>query len=248
MISNNQSKFIKSLQLKKYRKQEQCFTVEGAKGVDELLRSDFEIVLIAATLAYHQANESKLKKSNASLVTVPDAQLAQLGTFQSNAHVLAVARQKSIEPPFVSDDEFALVLDDIRDPGNMGTILRTADWYGIRKVIASAQSADFYNPKVINASMGSFTRIKVGYTSLSDYLSKAGRPVYGAFPGGEPVHKASFSSSGLIVIGNESQGISSAIESLVTHRIGIPGAGRAESLNASVAAGIIMDNWFRLKQ
>lgn len=248
MISNNQTKFIKSLQLKKYRKQEQCFIVEGAKGVNDLLAADFELVLLVATAAYAQANEAKFKKWSALLVTVSETKLAQLGTFQSNVKVLAVARQKSNDLPLLAEHEFALVLDDIRDPGNMGTILRTADWYGIQAVIASEQSADFYNPKVINASMGSFTRVRVGYTSLPDYLLKAGRPVYGAFAEGEPVYNTHFASSGLIVIGNESQGISPTVRKLVEHRIGIPGTGRVESLNAAVAAGIILDNWFRLKQ
>ncbi len=247
MISNNQFKFIKSLQLKKYRKQEQCFIVEGAKGVEELLSADFEIVLLVATEAYARAHEARFKKWSNVMITAPEAKLSQLGTFQSNVSVLAVARQKVSELPLLAEDEFALVLDDIRDPGNLGTIMRTADWYGIRTIIASEHSADLYNPKVINASMGSFTRVRMGYTALPEYLLKAGLPVYGAFADGDPVHKARFSPSGLIVIGNESQGISLAIRKLVDYRIGIPGAGRAESLNASVAAGIIMDNWFRLK-
>ncbi|MFM7487408.1 MAG: RNA methyltransferase, partial [Cytophagales bacterium] len=142
-------------------------------------------------------------------------------------------------------DEFALVLDDIRDPGNLGTIIRTADWYGIKKIIASEETADFYNPKVIHATMGSFCRVQIFYTSLLQYLSDASQPVYGAFLDGDNVHDIDFSKSGLLVIGNEAQGISKVVENKVTQRITIPKRGGAESLNASVATAILLDNVFR---
>ena len=246
MISNNQSKFIKSLQLKKYRKQEQCFIVEGAKGVEELLKSDFEIILVVASEDYAHRQGEQLQKPGPTWLIVSESKLATLGTFQSNVSVLAVARQKSNELPPVGSGEFALVLDNIRDPGNLGNILRIADWYGIRAVIASEQTADCYNPKVINASMGSFTRVRVGYTALPGYLEGAGHPVYGAFADGAPVHHFRFGPSGLIVIGNESQGISPAVAKYMGVGVGNKVMVRV-TLSASVAAGIILDNWFRLK-
>jgi TrmH family RNA methyltransferase len=142
-------------------------------------------------------------------------------------------------------DEFALVLDDIRDPGNLGTIIRTADWFGIHKIIASEETADFYNPKVIHATMGSFCRVLVYYTALPHYLNDTQLPVYGAFLDGVDVHQLKFPNAGLVVIGNEAQGISKEVERSVSHRITIPKKGGAESLNASIATAIILDTIFR---
>lgn len=241
MISKSQSKFIKSLQLKKYRKQEQCFIVEGEKGVKELIGSNFGLVSIIATEEYAERSRADLSKSNAEVLIVSRAQLTQLGLFQSNESVIAVARQKPNQTPQLTENEFGLLLDDIRDPGNLGTIIRTADWFGITKVIASEQTADFYNPKVISATMGSFTRVEFGYTHLPDYISRQNSPTYGTFLNGEDVHEVVFGSNGWIVIGNESNGISPEVERLITHRITIPGLGGAESLNASVATGIALD-------
>src|SRR6187402_2407305 len=156
MLSKAKIKFVKSLQVKKYRKQEQSFVVEGAKSVQELLASDFEVVLMLVTEEFRAANQ--VPKS-AEIIEVTDKELAGIGEFQSNDSVLAVARMKPLAELDLEPNEFALVLDDIRDPGNLGTIIRTADWFGINKVIASEETADFYNPKVISATMGSFTRV-----------------------------------------------------------------------------------------
>jgi RNA methyltransferase, TrmH family len=244
MISKAKVKFIKSLQLKKYRKEEQCFAVEGAKSVAELLRSDFEVQWLAGTSSFLEVHGPQLAKRNIETVETNANDLAQVGTFQTNDGAIAIA---SIKPniPFNVKDEFALLLDDIRDPGNLGTIIRTADWYGINKVIASDETADFYNPKVIHATMGSFCRVQIFYTSLLQYLSDTSQPVYGAFLDGEDVHTINFPKSGLIIIGNEAQGISKEVEKKVTQRITIPKRGGAESLNASVATAIILDNVFR---
>ena len=248
MISKSQAKFIKSLQLKKYRKQEQCFIVDGEKGAEEVIHSDYEVLQLVATKTYADQNQKLIEKSHAELLVTSDDQLAQLSSFQNNSTVLAVVKQKPNQLPYLKSDEFALVLDDIRDPGNLGTIIRTADWFGLRKIWASQETADFYSPKVINASMGSFTRVQFGYTELSEELAKTGLPVYGTFMKGENVHEAVFESSGFIVLGNEAQGISKNVEARITHRLTIPGVKGAESLNAAVAAGIIMDNWSRLKK
>jgi TrmH family RNA methyltransferase len=247
MISKAKVKFIKSLQLKKYRKEEQCFTVEGAKGVEELLSSDFEVVWLAGSSLFLTKVEPLLKRRQIEVVETSEKELSGMGIFQSNNSAIAIAKLRANNAPVLMN-EFALVLDDIRDPGNLGTIIRTADWYGIKNIIASQETADFYNPKVINSTMGSFCRITIYYTSLTDFLFGTNGPLFGASLVGKSIYDTDFGSEGFIVIGNESQGISAAIHSLITHHITIPRIGQAESLNASIATGIILDNVFRLKK
>jgi RNA methyltransferase, TrmH family len=144
------------------------------------------------------------------------------------------------------ENEFVLVLDDIRDPGNLGTILRIADWYGIKKVICSENTVDFYNPKVISASMGSFTRIKIYYSEISKYIEnidkKVNIEIIGTFLNSENVHRFDFPTSGYIVLGNESNGISTEVEKYITKKITIPRFGHAESLNVGIATAVVLDN------
>ena len=233
-------KFVASLQLKKYRKHEQCFVVQGAKSVSELLASDFEVVLLLATNDFKVNNRLP---NSAEVIEVTEQDLASIGEFQSNDSVLAVARMQSLSHLEVEKDEFALVLDDIRDPGNLGTIIRTADWFGINKIVASDETADFYNPKVISSTMGSFTRCKILYTDLPVFLRDRGESrVFGAFLNGTDIHSVDFGNGGYVVIGNESRGISDALIPFVTDKITIPRYGKAESLNAAMATAIICDN------
>ena len=238
MLSKAKIKLIRSLQIKKYRQQEQLFVVEGTRSVAELLDSDFVIELIVGMPRYL----STLKAPPGVLHEAGEKELATLGTFQSNESVLAVARMKTDEDFAVSPREFVLALDDVRDPGNLGTIIRTADWYGITKILASAETADFYNAKVITATMGSFTRVNVHYCSLPARLKAAGATVFGAFLDGEDVHRCDFGEGGIIVVGNEAHGISDEVSGYVTNRITIPRYGRAESLNAAIATAVICDN------
>ena len=247
MISKAKVKFIKSLQLKKYRKEEQSFIVEGSKGVEELLRSSFEVQWVAATASFLHRYEENLVKRQIEFVEANEKELSTMGTFLTNEGALAIATTKQNASSEIRT-EFALVLDDIRDPGNLGTIIRTADWYGIKSIIASKETADFYNPKVINASMGSFCRVNVYYTDLVQYLTDVSLPIFGAFLNGSNVHTTDFGKSGFIVVGNEAQGISPAIQSLVKIPITIAKRGGAESLNASIATAIILDNVFRLQE
>ncbi len=239
MLSKAKIKFIKSLQIKKYRKQEQCFIVQGAKSVQELLHSGFEVMTIVGTDEFLTALRAP---KTVELIAASGRELEGLGEFQSNDTVLAIARMRPNHQSLVDADEFALVLDDIRDPGNLGTIIRTADWFGISRIIASEETADFYNPKVISASMGSFVRMQVFCTDLQHYLAQTKHRVYGAFLNGRDVHGVDFRNGGLIVIGNESRGISPEVEKFVTDHITIPRYGRAESLNAAIATAIICDN------
>ncbi|HYF66825.1 MAG TPA: RNA methyltransferase [Ohtaekwangia sp.] len=239
MLSKAKIKFIKSLQIKKYRKQEQCFIVQGAKSVQELLTSDFETVTVIGTAP---ALASLKSKSSVELIETGEKELGSLSEFQTNDSVLAVARIKSAKAFHPRLDEFVLVLDDIRDPGNLGTIIRTADWYGINHIVASPETADFYNPKVISATMGSFTRTTVYYVDLLPVLSQTNQKVYGAYLEGKNIHQERFSDGGLVLIGNESHGISPQYEKFVTDKITIPRFGHAESLNAAIATAIICDN------
>lgn len=241
MISKAKIKFIKSLQIKKYRKQEQCFVVEGAKSTRELLLAGFNVALLAGTSDFLDQVRGMLSNVG-EVVEVSPVEMKGLGTFQTNETALAVVEMRPNRPLQVAGNEFGLVLDEIRDPGNLGTIIRTADWFGISKIIASEDTADFYNPKVISASMGSFTRVEVYYTALPSYLQNSGKVIFGTFLEGEDVHKVDFGNGGLIVIGNEAHGVSPQVARLVNRRITIPRAGRAESLNAGIATAIVLDN------
>lgn len=247
MVSKSKLKFIKSLQVKKYRKQEQSFVVEGAKSVAELLDSDFVVTWLAASENFLFQNENLIRARNIEAVSASERELEQLGSFQTNNAAVALAKMKANTMPDLKDG-FCLILDDLRDPGNVGTIIRTADWYGIENVIASEETADFYNPKTISATMGSFCRMNVFYTDLPSFISGNSLPVFGAFMDGADVHKVDFGKRGAIVIGNESNGISNPLSTLIKHRVTIPKLGKAESLNAAIATGIILDNVFRSKK
>lgn len=241
MLSKARIKFIKSLQLKKYRKQEQCFVVQGEKSVLETLQSGFHIQQLVATPDFIERNRQTMVSFKGEVLIVNGSELAALGEYSSNDAALAIVSipPNEFQKPVTG---FVLMLDDIRDPGNLGTIIRTADWYGIHTIIASEETADVYNHKVIQSSMGSFTRVQVIYTSLVEYLKLNKLPVYGTFLNGANVHTLSFGNEGIIVIGNEANGISLQVEQFVTDRITIPAFGKAESLNAAIATAVVLDN------
>jgi RNA methyltransferase, TrmH family len=242
MLSKARIKFIKSLQLKKYRKQEQCFTVQGEKSVLETLNSTFRVHELFATTDFVETHKRALKRYTGTVLIVKENELASMGEYSTNDAALAIVEMPANQSFEVKSDEFALMLDDIRDPGNLGTIIRTADWYGITKIIASEETADVYNSKVIQSSMGSFTRIHVFYTNLVDFLKENKAPVYGTFLNGENVHTFKYGTGGIIVTGNEANGISEAVGKFVTHKITIPQFGKAESLNAAIATAVVLDN------
>lgn len=244
MLSKRNSRYIKSLQLKKYRKQEKAFIVEGTKGVLELLQSNYEVQLIIYTKSFDNELFNNFSMKGIVLIEASQKELEQIGTFQSNNSILAVATVKPNEIIEIGN-ELILALDDVRDPGNLGTIIRVADWYGINQIICSSETADFYNPKVINATMGSFTRVEVGYTDLYEFLKKTDVPIYGALLEGENIYKQELKPNGILVMGNESRGIGTEINDLITHPLNIPRRGGAESLNVSVATAVILDNFFR---
>jgi TrmH family RNA methyltransferase len=189
MLSKNTVKFIKSLHQKKYRVAEGLFFVEGEKSVVEALKSDFLVDLLLVTENFEGRNSAILKAYKGELIRVTQGQLEQLGQYQSNDSALAVVRMKPNTSFVPSNHELIIALDDVRDPGNLGTIIRIADWYGIKKMVLSPQTAEFYNPKVIQATMGSFTRIQFFYENLDVVFSKWKLPVYGAFLEGDNVHE-----------------------------------------------------------
>lgn len=245
MLTKNNTKFIKSLQLKKFRQKEELFIVEGAKNTLELLNSSYKIKDLIVTEAFLNKFSSEIKSAKIEPILVKEKELSALGSFKTNTDALAVAHE--MEYPTYKSKGFDLVLDDIRDPGNLGTIIRLADWYGIQNLICSETTAEFYNPKVISASMGSFFRVNLYRRDLKKFLSdNNSRKIYGALLEGENVHKVEFAKDGLLLIGNESHGINSDLIPLISDKITIPRIGEAESLNAAMATAIICDNVFKM--
>lgn len=247
MISKNQLKLIKALESKKQRKKNGLFIVQGEKNVSELFNSGFTIKQIFATASYINNNGTLLTQHNLIplVVEASEDELKKAGTLVSNNSVLAIVECQDFAVPEISENELILILDQVGDPGNLGTILRVADWYGIKNVICSPDCADFYNPKVIAATMGSFARVNVSHTELTPYLSKQNKPVYGAFLEGKNIHQTQLSNSAFIVMGSESHGISAEVEAFISDKITIPNFGQAESLNVAMATGIILDNFKR---
>jgi TrmH family RNA methyltransferase len=245
MISKAKSRFIKQLQVKKYRLAEQCFIVQGAKAVRETLPTDFEVMTLVATTDFLSSLPSDLMTHASEIIEVTESELSSLGSVESNSAALAVVRMKTPAPAALLPATYGLILDDIRDPGNLGTIIRTADWYGVHQIVASPETADCYNPKVISATMGSFLRVNVNYQPLVPFVKQSKASFFGAFLDGVDVHSFKFPEGGWIVIGNESRGISEELSQYITRRITIPRYGQAESLNASVATAIILDNLHR---
>lgn len=241
MITKNLAKFVKSLQIKKFRKQQQAFLVEGAKILLELLPTDYKILHCFVTNSFYEEYTHLLDKIP--VVVVKEAELIALGTLINNPTCLAVVAMKLENPISLDADEYILGLDGIQDPGNLGTILRTCDWYGIKKIICSEDTVDIYNPKVIAASMGSFIRITITYGNLEECLAAYPKEIiYGAFLEGGNIHQEKFASKGLIIMGNEGQGIRANLHPYINKKIHIPKIGNAESLNVAIATAIILDN------
>jgi RNA methyltransferase, TrmH family len=246
MLSKAIQKYVNSLQIKKYRNQHQAFVVEGAKSVLELLQSDFELQHLFITEDFEREHGNMLGKGiRYELVT--EQELVKAGTFSSNNAALAVAGMRQLPALDFSSSDFAIALDDIRDPGNLGTIIRIADWYGISTIVCSETCADFYNPKTISATMGSFTRVKAYYLDLADWLGKLPDEVavYGASLDGDNIHSIPLRPQGIVVMGNEANGLRPEVARQVNRLIKIPAFGRAESLNVATATAIIIDNFMR---
>ncbi len=237
MLSKNEVKYIQSLCHKKLRDEDHVFVAEGVKLVDELLKSDFEIVTVYAVERWGKNSGLKVR-----VIEVSDDELVRISSLQTPNQVLAIARQKKRNDEPVLNNTISLVLDGIQDPGNMGTILRIADWFGISQVIASYDTVDVYNNKVVQATMGSIFRVNFWYKPLIEWLAYAQIPVYGAVLNGQTVYETGRVNEGLLLVGNEGNGIKKEIAPFITHPVTIPKIGEAESLNAAVATGIILSH------
>ena len=246
MITRNNIKLIQSLKQQKFRKEHQLFVVEGRKMVEELLQSDFETVYLFATERFLQ--ENRLPEDRVEIAT--EVQMEQMSGQDTPSGVLAVAHIPNTQQ--LGQGTMILALDGIANPGNMGTIIRTAEWFGLTDIVCSEDCVELWNPKVVQATMGSLFRINVVPTDLADFLERQkaqGKAVYGALLEGENLFKKDKWEEGVIVIGSESHGIRPMVMPYITDPITIPRASGSvtESLNASMAAGIIMASWAQKK-
>jgi TrmH family RNA methyltransferase len=240
MLSKNQIKIITGLQQKKYRKQHKLFFAEGIKVVQELLNSNFTLSHLYTEAGYFNDIPANM------LTEVTAAELKKISALTTPQHCLALFEMPDEKP--VPQNGIIVALDDVRDPGNLGTIIRLCDWFGITSLVCSAECVDVYNPKVVQATMGSISRVNVVYTDLQEYLKTAGQPIFGTFMDGSNIYKEALPADGIIVLGNEANGISPAIEALCTHRLSIPRFGdlqQTESLNVATAAAIILSEFRR---
>jgi len=238
MLSKNEVKYIQTLGHKKSRDKEGVFIAEGPKMLEELIAGDFEIVK-----AFMVEGAQQVKQQNAIPITeISQQELERISNLKTPNKVLVIAKQKVLSHEPKVQGKITLVLDGIQDPGNMGTIIRIADWFGITEIVASENSVELYNAKVVQATMGSLCRVSVWYKKIEGWLPDISVPVYGALLNGKSVYKIDKVEECILVIGNESKGIHSEILSLINEPITIPKIGGAESLNAAVATGIILSH------
>ncbi len=249
MLSKNQIKYVHSLKLPKFREEHGEFVAEGVKLIGELLESSWTISRIFAIPEWISRNIEKIREKEIDCQEVEENELERLSHQSNPNQVLATVRIPLTDPEKMQIPESkVLLLDRIQDPGNLGSIIRTADWFGIRTIICSPHTADIYNPKVIQSSMGSFIRVGIYYMDPTVFLKRlpASRKVYGTMAEGENIYHLELARDAVIIIGNESKGISEYLFPYITQKIGIPGAvAGAESLNASVAAAIICSEFNR---
>ena len=242
MVGKSQIKFIKSLQQKKYRNQNGMFVVEGIKIVQELLDSNIESYKIYAT------NSEMFQYPRDQIELISEVDLKKMSSLKNPNKVLGIF--KIPQPRKVDENDWILALDDVRDPGNLGTIIRLCDWFGIKHLVCSEQTVDCYNPKVLQATMGSITRVNIIYTDLVHYIEKSELPVYGTFMDGNSIYSSNLPLKGILVMGNEANGVSSEIEKLVKAKVSIPqpacrtgmfGNKATESLNVATATAIFLN-------
>ncbi len=234
MLSKIEVKDIQTLYQKTNRDLQQQFIVEGVKMVDEVLKSNLVVNKIYATKKW--AEENSLM-SNVTVVT--DHDLERISNLTAPNQVLAVVQMPNPEENRLNNG-IILLLDGIQDPGNFGTIIRTADWFGIEYIVCNHGTVDQYNSKVLQATMGSFLRVNISYIEVESYLQNNTLPIYGALLNGQNINEITIPKQCILVIGNEGKGISKNILSYITHPITIPKIGSAESLNAAVATGILL--------
>ncbi|MCZ8198368.1 MAG: RNA methyltransferase [Flavobacterium sp.] len=240
MVSKNQIKLISSLQQKKQRQVHKLFFAEGIKVVQELLFSNFELEHLFTT----ESIFTEIPSSKQTLIS--EAELKKISALTTPNTCLALF--KIPESKKVQEKGLLLALDDIRDPGNLGTILRLCDWFGIQQLVCSKETVDLYNPKVVMATMGSIARVNVTYLDLNEFIKNTKLPVFGTFMDGKNIYKEKLPNEGIIVMGNEANGISKEIENSIQNRLTIPRFGdlqQTESLNVATATAIILSEFKR---
>lgn len=247
MISKEKQKFIRALWDKKTRLEEWLFLVEWEKSILELLSSNFEIKNLYITKKFEDKHSDILENITYEISDIET--IEKISVIKSNNAWIAIVKAPNNNKLIPEKNEFIVVLETINDPGNLWTIIRICDWYGIKKIIASKETVELTNPKVVSSSMWSISRTSIYYTDLEEYFKDNRAPIFWAFLDWENIHNIDFEKHdwGFIIIWNESHGISKNIEWFVTKKITIPSFWKAESLNAWVACGIIIDNIFRTK-
>ena len=241
MVSKNQIKLITSLQQKKFRSLHQLFVAEGVKVISELLQSKLELEHLYLTETLFEEVNTEKK------TIISESDLKKISALNTPNNCLAIFKIPKDKPIF--EEGLMLALDDIRDPGNLGTILRLCDWFGISQLVCSEQTVDLYNPKVIQATMGSIARVTVNYLDLNDFIGKTTLPVFGTFMEGKNIYGENLPKEGIIVMGNEANGISQKIEKSIKNRLTIPRFGelqQTESLNVATATAIILSEFRRV--
>lgn len=241
LLTKSDIKIIQSLKTAHGRKKHGAFLVEGPKLVEELLKSQLEVKYLLATQEW--SNQYGDYKEQLSILK--SGELDKFSLFPKSNQVIAIVNHPGEKENSINTNNHILVLDTIQDPGNLGTIIRTADWFGIKQIICSKETADVFNPKVVQSSMGSVFRVDVQYTDLVKVLeSHPNAPVYGTLLEGTDIRKIAFKNNGFIIIGNESKGISDPLKKLIEQAVFIPRSNdsQTESLNASVACGILLSH------
>jgi len=239
MLSKSQIKLITSLKQKKYREKHQLFIAEGKKIIFELLQSNLQLYRLYATSLEFDVSEDLYTH-------ISENELKKISSFKTPNAALAVFNIPMAST--INFDNLIVALDNVSDPGNLGTIIRLCDWFGVKDLVCNLDTVDCYNPKVIQATMGSITRVNVTYQNLSDLLTQTNEPKFGTYMDGENVYDMVLPNSGVLVLGNEANGISKDIESQITQRLSIPRFGDlqvTESLNVANATAILLSEFKR---
>jgi len=240
MLSSNKIKFIKSLQQKKYRKLNKLFVVEGYKTVSDVLNSPYKVQEIFVTNDFD-------KDLNFNTISISNKEMQRISGLKTPGNILAIVQMNEFQPEnLIFNNGIILCLDNIQDPGNFGTIIRTANWFGIKNIVCSENTVDLYNPKVLQATMGAFADMNIVYTGLPEFLSNYKNDIFGTFLEGENIYKSELPDNACVVMGNEGNGISKDIEAFINKKLFIPSAGnpKAESLNVSIATAIVLSEFF----
>ena len=240
MLSKNQIRLITSLQQKKQRFVHQLFFAEGIKVIQELLNSNFELVHLYST----QSDFEDVSNDKHTLISENELKkISALATPNTCLSVFKIPVDKEI-----IESGLILALDSVRDPGNLGTILRLCDWFGVNQIVCSKDAVDIYNPKVVQATMGSIARVNVNYVDLENFIGQTKLPVFGTFMQGSIIYKTDLPQEGIIVMGNEANGISPELEKIIKNRLTIPRFGslqQTESLNVATATAIVLSEFRR---